>query len=359
MEEEPDMPELIASTASGDYPILIRNKALSHIGSMAAEAVVGRRAFVVSDDQVYPLYFESVAQSLSAAGFSVQGYAFPAGEGSKSAATLLGLYEQFHLAGLTRADLVVALGGGVVGDVVGFAAATYLRGVPLIQVPTTLLAQVDSSVGGKTAIDLPYGKNLAGAFYQPKAVVLDPLVLRTLSRGRMAEGMAEVIKYGLIRDEKLFEQIESQAYDLEWLLERCVRIKTTVVAADERDSGERMLLNFGHTVGHAIEKITGYTTLSHGEAVAIGMMVATEIGEKLGKTPAGTSERLRRVLERQHLPVACTWAAADLMPAIHADKKRLASKIYFVLLNRVGDAFLNPMTPADLEQVLGEVVGRG
>lgn len=353
------MPELIASTASGDYPILIRNKALNHIGSMAAEAVVGRRAFIVSDDQVYPLYFEPVAQSLTAAGFSVQGYAFPAGEGSKTAATLLGLYEQFHAAGLTRADLIVALGGGVVGDVTGFAAATYLRGVPLFQVPTTLLAQVDSSIGGKTAIDLPFGKNLAGAFYQPKAVVLDPLVLRTLSRGRMAEGMAEVIKYGLIRDEKLFEQIESQTYDLEWLLERCVRIKTTVVAADERDSGERMLLNFGHTVGHAIEKITGYTALSHGEAVAIGMMVATAIGEKLGKTPAGTADRLRRVLERQHLPVACTWSAADLMPAIHADKKRLASKIYFVLLNRIGEAFLNPMAPADLEQVLGEVVGRG
>ena len=353
------MPELIASTASGDYPILIKNGALNHVGHLAAEAVVGRKAFVVSDETVFPLYYAQVEKSLVAAGFSVAGYAFPAGEGSKTAATLLALYEQFHQAGLSRSDLILALGGGVVGDVTGFAAATYLRGVPLIQVPTTLLAQVDSAIGGKTAIDLPFGKNLAGAFYQPKAVVLDPLVLRTLPRSRMSEGMAEVVKYGLIRDERLFDQVESQTYDLEWILERCVRIKTTVVAADERDSGERMLLNFGHTVGHAIEKVTGYTQLTHGEAVAIGMVVATEIGEKLGKTPAGTADRLRRVLEHYQLPTACTWSADELMSAIHSDKKRLAGKLYYILLNKVGEAVLNPMDPADLKKVLDEVLSHG
>jgi 3-dehydroquinate synthase len=353
------MPELIASTSSGDYPILIKNGALASIGNLASEAVVGRKAFVVSDDTVYPLYYEPVARSLQAAGFTVSGYAFAAGEGSKTAATLLELYNQFHAAGLSRSDLIVALGGGVVGDVTGFAAATYLRGVPLFQVPTTLLAQVDSSIGGKTAIDLPFGKNLAGAFYQPKAVILDPTVLRTLSRARMAEGMAEVIKYGLIRDLQLFEQIESQTYDLEWVLERCVRIKTTVVAADERDTGERMLLNFGHTVGHAIEKITGYTQLSHGEAVAIGMVVACEIGEKTGRTPAGTAERLRKVLAHYQLPTECPWPASQLMGAIHSDKKRLAGKLYYILLKQVGEAVLNPMDPAALEKILGEVVGHG
>lgn len=352
------MPELIASTASGDYPILIKKGALNSVGKLAAEAVVGRKAFVVSDETVYPLYYNTVAQSLSAAGFSVSGFAIAAGEGSKSATTLLALYEQFNLAGLSRSDVVLALGGGVVGDLTGFAAATYLRGVPLIQVPTTLLAQVDSSIGGKTAIDLPYGKNLAGAFYQPKAVVLDPLVLRSLPRSRMSEGMAEVIKYGLIRDERLFDQIESQTYDLEWILERCVRIKTTVVAADERDSGERMLLNFGHTVGHAIEKVTGFTQMTHGEAVAIGMMVAVGIGEKLGKTPAGTSERLRLVLLHQQLPTECPCSVDDLMDAIQSDKKRLAGKLYFILLNKVGEAVLNPMDPADLRKLLGEVLGR-
>ena len=353
------MPELIASTSSGDYPILIKNGALKSVGSLACEAVVGRKAFVVSDETVYPLYFETVAQSLRAAGFSVHGYAFAAGEGSKTSATLLELYSQFHAAGLSRSDLIVALGGGVVGDVTGFAAATYLRGVPLIQVPTTLLAQVDSSIGGKTAIDLPFGKNLAGAFYQPKAVVLDPTVLRTLPRGRMAEGMAEVIKYGMIRDLQLFEQIEGQAYDLEWILERCVRIKTTVVAADERDSGERMLLNFGHTVGHAIEKITGYTQLSHGEAVAIGMVVACEVGEMIGRTPAGTADRLRKVLDHYQLPTMCPWPASQLMSAIHSDKKRLAGKLYFILLKQIGEAVLNPMDPADLEAILEKVVSHG
>lgn len=352
------MPELIASTASGDYPILIKKGALNSVGKLAAEAVVGRKAFVVSDETVYPLYYNTVAQSLSAAGFAVSGFAIAAGEGSKSATTLLALYEQFNMAGLSRSDVVLALGGGVVGDLTGFAAATYLRGIPLIQVPTTLLAQVDSSIGGKTAIDLPYGKNLAGAFYQPKAVVLDPLVLRTLPRSRMSEGMAEVIKYGLIRDERLFDQIESQTYDLEWILERCVRIKTTVVAADERDSGERMLLNFGHTVGHAIEKVTGFTTMTHGEAVAIGMMVAVGIGEKLGKTPAGTSDRLRLVLQHQQLPTECPCAVDELMAAIQSDKKRLAGKLYFIILNKVGEAVLNPMDPADLKKLLGEVLGR-
>ncbi len=350
------MPELIASTASGDYPILIIKGGLARLGALAAELSVGRRAFIVSDSNVFPLYYATVAQSLAAAGFTVSGYAIPAGEGSKSAAMLLTLYEQFHQAALTRADLVIALGGGVVGDLTGFAAATYLRGVPLIQVPTTLLAQVDSSVGGKTGIDLPFGKNLAGAFYQPKAVILDPLVLRSLSRSRMAEGMAEVIKYGLIRDAQLFEQIESRTYDLEWILERCVRIKTTVVARDERDSGERMLLNFGHTVGHAIEKVTGYTQLTHGEAVAIGMVVACELGERLGITPAGTAARVRQVLRSYQLPVEVTWPADDLLAAIQSDKKRLASKIYFVLLRHIGDAMLNPMDPAELARLLHEVV---
>jgi 3-dehydroquinate synthase len=350
------MPELIASTASGDYPILISKGALSRLGALAAGISVGRRAIIISDETVYPLYYEQAAKSMASAGFTVSGHAIPAGESSKSAPMLLRLYEQFHAAGITRSDLVIALGGGVVGDLTGFAASTYLRGVPLIQVPTTLLAQVDSSVGGKTGIDLPFGKNLAGTFYQPKAVVLDPVVLRTLSRARMAEGMAEVIKYGLIRDVQLFEQIESRTYDLEWILERCVRIKTTVVARDERDSGERMLLNFGHTVGHAIEKVTGYTQLTHGEAVAIGMVVASALGERMGITAAGTTDRLRKVLLSYQLPVDVNWPVDDLLAAIQSDKKRLAGKIYFVLLRQIGEAVLNPMDTADLARLLKEVV---
>lgn len=353
------MPEILASTASGDYTVLIQQGSLERLGETAAQICRGRRAVVVTDDHVAGLYLDRALQSLRGSGFEASGVTVPAGESSKTPAMLLHLYEKFNEAGLSRTDPVIALGGGVVGDLTGFAAATYLRGVPLIQVPTTLLAQVDSSIGGKTAIDLPFGKNLAGAFYQPKAVIMDPGVLHTLSRAQMAEGMAEVIKYGLIRDIQLFEQIEHKLIDLEWILERCVRIKTSVVSRDEKDSGERMLLNFGHTVGHAIEKASGYAGFSHGEAVAVGMVVAARIGEKLGHTPAGTADRIRSLLSEYHLPVSASLTAEQLLDAIRSDKKRLAGRIYFVLLREIGEAFLLPMDPAQLETVLREVMADG
>jgi 3-dehydroquinate synthase len=353
------MPQILASTASGDYEITIRQGSLDRVGEIAAQVCRGRSAAIVTDDNVGPLYLERVRQSMQNAGFNVLATAIPAGEASKSADLLLRLYEHFHTAGLSRSDPVVALGGGVVGDLAGFAAATYLRGVPLIQVPTTLLAQVDSSIGGKTGIDLPFGKNLAGAFYQPKAVIMDPGVLHTLSRGRMADGMAEVIKYGLIGDISLLEQVESKSYDLEWVLERCVRIKTGVVSRDEKDSGERMLLNFGHTVGHAVEKATDYIRYSHGEAVAIGMVAAAAIGEKLGQTAPGTTSRIRAALRNYQLPEEANLPAGALLDAILSDKKRMAGRIYFVLLRQAGDAFLYPMEHRQLEKVFREVWPHG
>lgn len=349
------MPEILASTTSGDYTVLIQQGALERLGETAAQACRGRRAAIVTDDTVAGHYLERATRSLSASGFNVTGISLPPGESTKSPEMLLRLYESFNQAGLSRTDPVIALGGGVIGDLAGFAAATYLRGIPLIQVPTTLLAQVDSSIGGKTAINLPSGKNLAGAFYQPKAVIMDPGVLHTLGRSQMAEGMAEVIKYGLIGDLQLFEQIERKSFDLEWILERCVRIKTTVVSRDEKDSGERMLLNFGHTVGHAIEKASGYAGFSHGEAVAVGMVTAAAIGERLGSTPAGTADRIRALLVNYHLPVSAPLPAEALLSAIHSDKKRLAGRIYFVLLRAVGEAFLQSMDPDQLDSVLKEV----
>lgn len=349
------MPEILASTASGDYSVFIQQNALDRLGDTAAQSCRGRRAAIVTDDNVARLYLDRAAQAMRNSGFSVATITVPAGESAKSPAMLLHLYEKFHEAGISRTDPVIALGGGVVGDLAGFAAATYLRGVPLIQVPTTLLAQVDSSIGGKTAIDLPFGKNLAGAFYQPKAVVMDPGVLHSLGRAQMAEGMAEVIKYGLIRDPRLFEQIEKKSFDLEWILERCVRIKTTVVSRDEKDSGERMLLNFGHTVGHAVEKTAGYSVYTHGEAVAIGMVAASAIGEKLGHTPSGTTDRIRTLLTNYQLPITAPMPADALLEAIRSDKKRLAGRIYFVLLREIGDAFLLPMDPDQLEALLREV----
>lgn len=349
------MPELLAKAAGGDYPIIIRNGALDQLGELALSACNGRRVCLVSDEQVWPLYGGRAEVSLQHAGFTTVAAVVPAGETSKSPEQLLNLYGQFHAAGLTRSDLVVALGGGVVGDLAGFAAATWLRGMPLVQVPTTLLAQVDSSIGGKTGIDLPQGKNLVGAFYQPRAVIMDPAVLRSLPRNRMSEGMAEVIKYGLIRDRRLFEQIESRTYDLEWILESCVRIKITVVARDERDTGERMLLNFGHTIGHAVEKVTCYQQYSHGEAVAIGMAAAARLGEYLKVTAPGTEARIRAVLAHYQLPETADLAADDILQAIGSDKKNMGRRLYFVFLKEIGEAILHPLTLAELEQPFREV----
>ena len=246
------MPEIMANTNHGKYPILIRTGALSQLGEVAAKTVRSRKAFIVTDETVEKLYYADAEKALKASGFEVASFTVPAGESSKCEKNLFAIYDAMHEFGMSRSDLVIALGGGVVGDLTGFAAATYMRGCHLIQVPTTLLAQVDSSIGGKTGIDMPYGKNLVGAFYQPNAVVIDPGLLKSLSRTRMAEGMAEVIKYGCIRDAMLFEAIEKGQADMEWMIQRCVKIKTTVVQNDEYDTGERMLLNFGHTWGHAI-----------------------------------------------------------------------------------------------------------
>lgn len=350
------MPEILAKTSIGSYEVTIANSSLSKIGKRAKSLVRGTKAFIVTDKNVMALYLDKVSKSLSDSGFVVSYEAIVPGEESKNSKILFSLYEKFHEFGITRSDLIVALGGGVVGDLTGFAAATYLRGVPLIQVPTTLLAQVDSSVGGKTAIDLEFGKNLVGAFYHPVAVIMDPSVLASLPRSIMNEGMAEVIKYGCIRDVHLFEQIESNKMDLEWILERCIHIKTAVVAKDERDSGERMLLNFGHTVGHAIEKVTGYKQYSHGQAVSIGMVIASKIGEKLGVTKQGTSAKVKACLEKFALPTSCDLDIDEILKAIRSDKKTLSNTIYFVLLKEIGEGILYPMNSGVLDQVLREVL---
>jgi len=350
------MPEILAKTSMGSYEITIANLSLSQVGKRARSLIKGNKAFVVTDGNVAKYYLTKVKESLESAGFKVESHVIEPGEESKNEKSLFILYDKFHDFGVTRLDLVVALGGGVVGDLAGFAAATYLRGIPLIQLPTTLLAQVDSSVGGKTAIDLPYGKNLVGSFYHPMAVIMDPSVLTTLPRTVMNEGMAEVIKYGCIRDLDLFDQIKSNRMDLEWVLERCIHIKTTVVAKDERDTGERMLLNFGHTVGHAVEKVAGYRNFSHGQAVAIGMVTACEMGEVLGVTKEGTSEKVKACLGKFGLPTECDLPVDEILTAIRSDKKTLSETIYFILLKEIGEGVLYPMNAATLNQTLREVL---
>ena len=348
----------------GGSRIIVGNGVLRHIGATAATAVKGRRVCVVSDSNVCNLHLQPVMESLTAAGFHAEQVSVPAGENSKSLDMVSTLWNTFNGYGITRTDLVVALGGGVVGDLAGFAAATYLRGVAIIQAPTSLLAQVDSSIGGKTGIDLPFGKNLAGAFHQPRAVVTDPLVLKTLPEKRFAEGMAEVVKYGCISDAALFEDIERFADTrtddegaLFKIIARCADIKAGVVNRDELDTGERMLLNFGHTVGHAIENVMGYGYISHGEAVAIGMIAAARLGEMTGVTPAGVSQRISSLLQKLSLPVETEFTVDDIFSAMKSDKKNLSGKINFILLEDIGRAVRVPFLPDELRARLTRCLG--
>lgn len=346
------MTELAVQTQTKRYSIYIEPGALAQTGPIVAAQGSGRNAIIVTDHHVAGYYLERVVQSLEKAGFTCDSAVIPAGEKSKTPEQLASLYASFHKAGLTRSDSVVALGGGVVGDLAGFAAATWLRGVLLAQVPTSLLAQVDSSVGGKTGLDLPQGKNLVGAFYQPNAVIVDPLVLETLPAPYRSDGMAEVVKYGFIADRTLLERIEAKNDDQSWMIERCLRIKIHYIEKDEKDSGERMLLNFGHTIGHAIEKLTGYARYSHGQAVAIGMVLASRMGEIMNQTKEGTTRRLLRILTEYGLPTSTDLPVPQLIDALRSDKKKLGRHIHFVLLRQPGEAFLHPMTPEEIQTVL-------
>jgi len=326
----------ICVNTAPSYEILIENGCFPRIGELVKPVVRGTSAVIVTDSNIGPLYAKQAADSLGKSGFDPHIFTFPAGEPNKTLATvgeILGFFAQKRL---TRADFAVALGGGVTGDLTGFAASIYLRGIDFVQVPTSLLAQVDSSVGGKTGCDLPQGKNLVGAFWQPRAVVIDPEVNQTLPPLERKSGMAEVIKTAAIKDAEWFDQIGTLP-DIE-LIARSVDIKRGVVERDERESGERMLLNFGHTVGHALEKAYNFTGITHGEAVAVGMAAALRVGERLGMTPAGVSEKLTRLLTQYDLPVSTTVPMDQLIPHIAGDKKRQGDCINFVVLEAIGRA---------------------
>ena len=329
--------------ASHDYDILIGSGLLPSLGQEAVKCVRGGKACVVSESNVYPLHGAAAEQSLKAAGFEVVSYVFPAGEESKNGQTYLSLLNFLAEHQLTRADLLVALGGGVVGDLTGFAAATYLRGLDYLQIPTSLLAQVDSSVGGKTAIDLPGGKNLVGAFKQPVAVLCDLDTLDTLPKMFLADGMGEVIKYGMIRDEKLFELLEQHNLEnvssaMDEIVPTCIDIKRDVVEQDEFDTGERMILNFGHTLGHAVESYYHYETYTHGSAVAAGMCMMTE------KTC--TPElyvRLCDCVKAYDLPTEVPASLSELVPLCGNDKKRASAALRFIVCETIGKAEIRSM----------------
>ena len=304
---------------------------------------------VLTDDAVNALYGDLVEESLAKSGFRVCRHFMRHGEAHKTVQTWAAMLDFLAENRLTRTDCVLALGGGVPGDTAGFAAACYLRGVPLVQIPTTLLAMVDSSVGGKTAVDLPMGKNLAGAFYQPRRVLCDANALSTLPPRVFADGVAEAVKYGVLDDTELFDLLSTPGWQerVEWVVERCVRAKAALVAGDEHDRGDRRLLNLGHTLGHAIEKCSGYG-ISHGRAVAVGMVYAARLSRRLGLCGKDVEARVAEALMTNGLPTSAPYSADELCAVALSDKKREGDKITFVLPTHVGECALRAVDARDL-----------
>ena len=350
------MKELLVALSEGrSYDITIEKGILSRCGQEIRKVYNGSQVCVITDSNVAPLYLGKVTASLKEAGFQVKTMAFAAGEKSKNMETLVSLYDGMLSPlpfPMTRGGLVVALGGGVVGDVVGFAAATLFRGIPFVQIPTTLLAQVDSSVGGKVAVDLKQGKNLAGAFYQPKAVLIDPETLDTLPARVFQDGLAEVVKYGVLGDERLFSLLESckdrqeLMTHMEEIVYTCCDAKRTIVERDEKDTGDRMLLNFGHTLGHAYEKLGNYEVYMHGEAVS-----CMKNGEEQGFTEKGTADRVKALLSRFGLPVEPEAIPPEALRQVLAyDKKGNGGTLTVVLCRKMGESFLHSMEKSEFSR---------
>lgn len=344
------MSKVIRVSASGIYDVIVDKGIIDSAGDICKKPVSPCKAVIVTDSIVAPLYLERVKRSFEKSGFEVLSFIFESGEQSKNIGTLSDILEFAAQNKVSADDIFVALGGGVTGDLTGFAAAVYLRGVRFVQIPTTLLAMVDSSVGGKTAIDLRFGKNLAGAFYQPIAVICDYSTLDTLKKETFAEGMAEVIKYGVIFDKELFDTVKSGDVKnkIDYIIERCVELKRDVVEIDERDNGERQLLNFGHTIGHAVEKCSGFT-VSHGNAVAIGMMTAARASFKLGFSREDCAPQIREALINNDLPTQTDFTARELFDAALNDKKRRGNSINLIVPEKIGRCYRKEQ---DTQQVL-------
>ena len=340
------MAETLSLTgANGVSEIHIETGLLDHAGTVILETFSPSRVHIVSDSTVAPLYLEKLEKQFS---LPVTHTVIPAGEAHKQLSTVEGIYHDLLAADMTRKDLIIALGGGVVGDITGFAAATFLRGVSLCQIPTTLLAQVDSSVGGKTGVDLPEGKNLVGAFYQPRLVLIDPNVLASLPDSTFADGMAEVVKYGYISNREILTMVSQPDYktNIENIIYECVKIKRDVVAIDEHDIGLRMILNFGHTIGHAAEKLGNYTDLTHGQAVAIGMVAAMRLSALLGNEDL--TAPLIDLLKHIGLPTELKYDRESIFHALLSDKKKFGATVNFILVREAGRA---EITPIDAEKL--------
>ncbi|MBE6469948.1 MAG: 3-dehydroquinate synthase [Coriobacteriaceae bacterium] len=355
------MQTIAVSTSQGAYEVRIGPGLLPSIGRAAREAAGGARAFVVTDENVAAHYLAGAVASLEAAGYAVSSRVLPAGEATKTMASLTALLEDLAAAGMARDDCVVALGGGVIGDLAGFAAAVYMRGCPYIQVPTSLLAMVDSSVGGKTAVDLAAGKNLAGAFWQPRAVIADVTTLETVSDELFRDSVGEVIKYGVLGDAGLFAELERAPLvkaDLDMrraedVVSRCVAMKRDVVEADEREGGIRQTLNLGHTVGHAIESASGFA-LGHGSCVAAGLAIMARACVRRGLCPAADAARIEAVIAAHGLPVTSDVGTGILFDLARSDKKRHGERMNVVLVRGIGAVEVRSVPLAELKGLIEE-----
>ncbi len=345
--------ETVKVSASKEYTVHIGTGILESIGEKVKELKRLCRVVIISDDTVYSLYGEKVKKSLVDSGYSVCEYVFPHGEDAKSLENFGKIMEFCAENSITRTDLLVALGGGVTGDLTGFVASAYLRGVDFIQIPTTVLSMVDSSVGGKTAINLNAGKNLCGAFYQPIAVFADCHTLETLPEETFNEGCAEIIKYGMILDGEFLAFLSNNSIkeNIEYVIKRCVEIKRDVVNRDEFEKGERKLLNFGHTIGHAIEKCSNLT-ISHGNAVAIGMVIATKGAYEIGMSDEDYSGVLIPILEKNNLPISCEFSAEDLYKASLSDKKRSLDTMSLIVPEEYGLCKIMKLPVEDLQNFI-------
>ncbi|MCY6369993.1 3-dehydroquinate synthase [Clostridium ganghwense] len=349
------MKELGINLIENSYPIYIKKGLIDSIGEEIKKISTNKKIAIITDENVDKFYGEKVKNKLEENNFEVFKIVLKPGEKSKSFDVLLKVYDKLLDFGITRGDLIIALGGGVIGDLTGFAAATLLRGIPFIQIPTSLLAQIDSSIGGKVAVDLPRGKNLVGNFYHPKAVFIDPNVLKTLDKRFLYDGMAEVIKYGCIKDKNLFDDLlkydgeEDLFYHMEDIIYACCSIKKEVVEKDEKDTGDRMLLNFGHTIGHAIEKYFNFEKYTHGEAVALGMYAITKKSEDMGITKKGTCENIKHILKKYKLQYKINFEDKDkILEAINLDKKNKGEFINVILLNYIGEGVIKKINKEEI-----------
>ena len=342
------MKKLLIS-ASRSYEVLVERGLLDRSGELIKAAAGSKKAVIISGDIVFPLYGQRLKRSLEAAGMETEVFVLPHGEQSKTLAYYGRILEFLSEKHLSRSDVLVALGGGVTGDITGFAASTYQRGMNFVQIPTTLLAAVDSSVGGKTAVDLPGGKNQVGSFYQPALVICDPDLLSTLPEEEFACGCAEVIKYAVLGSRDFFDRLKATpvSRQLEDVMCTCVEMKRDIVALDEFDRGQRQLLNLGHTIGHGVEACSGYQ-ISHGKAVAIGMTLVTRGAVAAGLCPPEVLPRLEALLARYHLPTATDYAAADLYEKTLSDKKRAGDTLSLVVPTAWGKSVLHPIPVGQL-----------